>query len=127
MERGARLLPTSQLKSNHYPRVQDGNKDKIEEELKKIERRKKLKVTIIASDQKENKLIFSEKNSDMEEIKDMVSKYKIGDIVEGDVTGMVDFGIFIKIDDNLEGLAHISELDWSLIEKPSPISRWVKK
>ena len=62
----------------------------------------------------------------MEEIKDMVSKYKIGDIVEGDVTGMVDFGIFIKIDDNLEGLAHISELDWSLIEKPSAISRWVK-
>ena len=55
----------------------------------------------------------------MEEIKDMVSKYKIGDIVEGDVTGIVDFGIFIKIDDNLEGLAHISELDWSLIEKPS--------
>src|SRR3989338_1377711 len=87
------FLPTSQLKSSHYPRVQDGNKDK--------------------------KLIFSEKNSDMEEIKDMISKYKIGDIVEGDVTGMVDFGIFIKIDDNLEGLAHISELDWSLIEKPA--------
>ena len=49
----------------------------------------------------------------------MVSKYKIGDIVDGDITGIVDFGIFIKIDDNLEGLAHISELDWSLIEKPS--------
>ena len=113
------FLPTSQLKSSHYPRVvQDGNKDKIEEELKKL-KGEKLKVTIIASDQKENKLIFSEKNSDMEEIKDMVSKYKIGDIVEGDVTGIVDFGIFIKIDDNLEGLAHISELDWSLIEKPS--------
>ena len=112
------FLPTSQLKSSHYPRVQDGNKDKIEEELKKL-KGEKLKVTIIASDQKENKLIFSEKNSDMEEIKDMISKYKIGDIVEGDVTGMVDFGIFIKIDDNLEGLAHISELDWSLIEKPA--------
>ena len=112
------FLPTSQLKSNHYPRVEDGNKDKIEEELKKL-KGEKLKVTIIASDQKENKLIFSEKNSDMEEIKDMVSKYKIGDIVDGDITGIVDFGIFIKIDDNLEGLAHISELDWSLIEKPS--------
>ena len=101
------FLPTSQLKANHYPRVQDGNKDKIEEELKKL-KGEKLKVTIITSDQKENKLIFSEKNSDMEEIKDMISKYKIGDIVEGDVTGMVDFGIFIKIDDSLEGLAHIS-------------------
>ena len=40
----------------------------------------------------------------MEEIKDMVSKYKIGDIVDGGITGIVDFGIFIKIDDNLEGL-----------------------
>lgn len=112
------FLPTSQLKANHYPRVQDGNKDKIEEELKKL-KGEKLKVTIITSDQKENKLIFSEKNSDVDEIKDMVSKYKIGDIIEGDITGMVDFGVFIKIDDSLEGLAHISELDWSLIEKPA--------
>lgn len=112
------FLPTSQLKSNHYPRVEDGNKDKIEEELKKL-KGEKLKVTIIANDQKENKLIFSEKNSDMEEIKDIVSKYKIGDIVEGNITGTVDFGIFMKIDENLEGLAHISELDWSLIEKPA--------
>ena len=54
------FLPTSQLKSSHYPRVEDGNKDKIEEELKKL-KGEKLKVTIIASDQKENKLIFSEK------------------------------------------------------------------
>ena len=37
----------------------------------------------------------------------MVSKYKIGDIVDGGITGIVDFGIFIKIDDNLEGLAHL--------------------
>ena len=62
----------------------------------------------------------------MEEIKDMISKYKIGDIVEGDVTGMVDFGIFIKIDDSLEGLAHISELDWSLIENRQTTSKSAK-
>ena len=59
MERGARLLPTSQLKSSHYPRVEDGNKDKIEEELKKL-KGEKLKVTIIASDQKKTSL-FSRK------------------------------------------------------------------
>ncbi|RJQ30743.1 S1 RNA-binding domain-containing protein [Candidatus Parcubacteria bacterium] len=112
------FLPTSQLRANHYPRVQDGNKDKIETELKKLVG-EKLKVTIITSDQKENKLIFSEKNSDIEEIKEVVAKYKIGDIVEGEITGIVDFGVFIKIADNLEGLAHISELDWSLIDKPS--------
>lgn len=112
------FLPTSQLKSNHYPRVQDGNKDKIEEELKKLIG-EKLKVTIITSDQKEKKLIFSEKNGDTEEMREVISKYKVGDIIDGEVTGMVDFGIFMKIEDNLEGLAHISELDWNLIEKPS--------
>ncbi|MEK9183453.1 MAG: S1 RNA-binding domain-containing protein [Patescibacteria group bacterium] len=109
------FLPTSQLKANHYPKVEDSNKDKIEEELKKLIG-EKIKVTIISGNQKEKKLIFSEKNSDMEEIKEVTSKYRIGDIVEGEVTGIVDFGIFVKIADNLEGLAHISELDWMLIE-----------
>lgn len=112
------FLPTSQLKSNHYPRIEDGDKDKIEVELKKLVG-EKIKVVILASDQKENKLIFSEKSGNAEEIKEVVSKYKVGDIIDGDVTGVVDFGIFIKIADNLEGLAHISELDWSLVENPS--------
>lgn len=112
------FLPTSQLKANHYPRVENGDKDKIEEELKKLIG-EKIKVIIITSDQKETKLIFSEKSNDMDEIKEVVSKYKIGDIIEGGVTGIVDFGIFVKIADNLEGLTHISELDWSLVEKPS--------
>ena len=34
----------------------------------------------------------------------------------GEVTGIVDFGIFIRIKENLEGLVHISEIDWSLVE-----------
>lgn len=112
------FLPTSQLKSDHYPRVEDGDKDKIEVELKKLVG-EKLKVTVISSNQKEKKLIFSEKGNDMEEIKEIVSKYKVGDIVEGEITGVVDFGVFIKIGPNLEGLAHISELDWILIDNPS--------
>ena len=114
------FLPTSQLKINHYPKVEDSDKDKIEEELKKLIG-EKIKVTIISGDQKEKKLIFSEKNSNMEEIKEVTSKYRIGDIIEGEVTGIVDFGIFVKIADNLEGLAHISELDWVLIENPASL------
>lgn len=112
------FLPTSQLKTNHYPKVEDSDKDKIEEELKKLIG-EKIKVTVISSDQKEKKLIFSEKNSDREEIKEVTLKYKVGDIIDGEVTGIVDFGIFVKIAENLEGLAHISELDWTLIENPA--------
>ena len=36
----------------------------------------------------------------------------------GEVTGMVDFGVFMKIEEGLEGLVHISEIDWGLVEDP---------
>ena len=48
----------------------------------------------------------------------MTGKYAVGDEIEGEVTGVVDFGAFVKIEDNLEGLVHISEIDWSLVENP---------
>ncbi|MBX4209294.1 S1 RNA-binding domain-containing protein, partial [Candidatus Parcubacteria bacterium] len=112
------FLPASQLKPEHYPRVQDGDKDRILEELKKLVGTK-IAVSIIGAFPKEGKLIFSEKNS--VEGKDKtaaVAKFKVGDEVEGKVTGMVDFGVFVKIDEGLEGLVHISEIDWALVEDP---------
>ena len=109
------FLPASQLKSDHYPRVSDGDKDKILEELKKLVGQK-LAVTIIGAFPKEGKLIFSEKGIQDKEKKDLVVKYKVGDELEGKVTGAVDFGIFVKIEDGLEGLVHISEMDWALVE-----------
>ena len=112
------FLPASQLKPEHYPRVQDGDKDRILEELKKLVGTK-IAVSIIGALPKEGKLIFSEKNS--VESKDKtaaVAKFKVGDEVEGKVTGMVDFGVFVKIDEGLEGLVHISEIDWALVEDP---------
>ena len=39
-----------------------------------------------------------------------MAKYRIGDIVEGKVTGIESYGIFVLIDDNIAGLIHISEL-----------------
>jgi len=114
------FLPASQLKAEHYPRIADGDKDAILEELKKFVGQT-LSVGIIGSDAKEGKLIFSEKNSDSKAKKEIVGKYSLGDVVTGEVTGAVDFGIFIKIEEGLEGLIHISEIDWSLVENPRDI------
>lgn len=114
------FLPASQLKTEHYPRIQDGDKDKIEVKLKELVG-EKIKTTIITANQKEKKLIFSERGTQIEQIKELISKYKIGDIIEGEITGVVDFGVFVKIADNLEGLIHISELDWSLVENPADL------
>ncbi|MBI5138596.1 MAG: S1 RNA-binding domain-containing protein [Candidatus Vogelbacteria bacterium] len=114
------FLPASQLKSEHYPRVTDGDKDKIMVELKNLIG-SKMSVSIIAADAKEGKLIFSEKSGVQKEKLEMVSKYSVGDVLDGDVTGAVEFGIFVKVEDGLEGLVHISEMDWALVENPKTV------
>src|SRR3989344_2549560 len=111
------FLPASQLKTEHYPRVDDGDKNKILEELRKVTGTK-LVVSIIAAAPKENKLIFSEKTLEQEGKEKIIEKYAVGEVTEGTVTGAVDFGIFVKLEDGLEGLVHISEMDWALVDNP---------
>ncbi|MEK7069398.1 MAG: S1 RNA-binding domain-containing protein [Patescibacteria group bacterium] len=111
------FLPASQLKAEHYPRVLDSDKDKILKELKKLVGQK-ISVMIISTLPKEGKLIFSEKDNNPEEKKEILSKYNVGDELECTVAGIVDFGVFLKLEDGLEGLVHISELDWGLVEDP---------
>ncbi|MCB9811027.1 MAG: S1 RNA-binding domain-containing protein [Candidatus Nomurabacteria bacterium] len=110
------FLPASQLSADNYPRVSDGDKDKILSSLNNLVG-KHLSVVMITADQKEHKLIFSEKGlQEKEEKEEKVGKYEVGDVLTGEVTGAVDFGIFVKVEQGLEGLVHISELDWGLVE-----------
>lgn len=111
------FLPASQLSPAHYPRVEDGDKDKIFTELKKMIGTK-LEVMIITASPKEQKLIFSEKGAGSSERASLVEKYHVGDVLEGVVTGATEFGVFVKLQEGLEGLVHISEMDWALVENP---------
>ena len=111
------FLPASQLKTEHYPRVADGDKDRILEELKRLIGQK-ISVAIIGASPKEGKLIFSEKNPEQKNKDYIIGKYALGEEVMGEVTGMVDFGVFVKLEEGLEGLVHISEIDWALVENP---------
>lgn len=111
------FLPASQLKAEHYPRVADGDKDRILEELRKLVG-ERISVSVISAIPKEGKLIFSEKNPESKDKEKIVGKYTVGDEVGGDITGIVDFGIFVKLEEGLEGLVHISEIDWALVEDP---------
>ena len=110
------FLPASQLSAENYPRVTDGDKDKILTALNELIG-KHLSVVMITADQKEHKLIFSEKSlQEKEEKGEKVNKYEVGSVVTGEVTGAVDFGVFVKLEPGLEGLVHISEIDWGLVE-----------
>ncbi len=110
------FLPASQLSGAHYPRVADGDKDAIFAELKKLVGTK-LELTIINASPKEQKLIFSEKGAGKADGA-TAEKYAVGDAIEGVVTGATDFGVFVKLEEGLEGLVHISEMDWALVENP---------
>ena len=111
------FLPASQLKPENYPRVLDSDKEKILKELKKLVG-ERLDVMIISISPKEGKMIFSEKEKNAEEKQEILSNYAVGDELECTVAGLVDFGVFLKIEEGLEGLVHISEIDWGLVEDP---------
>ena len=114
------FLPVSQLSMKHYPRVENGDKEKILLELQKFVG-ESLRVKILDANSYEEKLIFSERDEDLDQIREHLTKYKVGDEVEGEITGVVNFGAFMKFDEGLEGLIHISEIDWQLIEDPRAV------
>ena len=111
------FLPASQLAPAHYPRVHDGDKEKIFQELKKLAGQE-LELMIITASPKESKLIFSEKGAGSSDRTALVENYRVGDVREGVVTGATEFGVFVKLEEGLEGLVHISEMDWALVENP---------
>jgi len=113
------FLPVSQLAPEHYPRVIDADKQKILKELQKFIG-KNLEVKILDLLAEENKLILSEKAKSEEKTKETLKNYSKGDVVDGEITGIADFGAFIKFD-QIEGLIHISELDWQLVENPAEV------
>jgi small subunit ribosomal protein S1 len=52
-----------------------------------------------------------------------VADYKVGDVIEGTVTKLVNFGAFVRVRDGLEGLIHISELSQARVTHPSDVVR----
>ena len=114
------FLPVSQLNPDHYPRVPGGDKSRILEHLKQFIGQT-LKVRVYDVNPDEEKLILSEKAVWEDEQKNILDSYKIGDIVEGDVSALTPFGAFMKFGDGLEGLIHISEIVWQRIDHPKDI------
>ena len=110
------FLPVSQLSAEHYPRVGSADKDEILQRLGGLVGTP-LKVRILDCDRKANKLIFSEKEAIKDGLAERFASLKVGDTVNGVVTGVVDFGAFVNVD-GIEGLVHISEISWERVSNP---------
>lgn len=110
------FLPVSQLAAGHYPRVSGADKDEILQKLHALTN-KPLRVRVLDVSRKDNKLIFSEKEAVKDDMQSRFSELKVGDEVEGVITGVIDFGAFVNVD-GIEGLIHISEISWERVDNP---------
>ena len=73
----------------------------------------KLKVKITKIDEKTNRVSASIKALTEDPYDNIEKKYKVGEIYEGEVSKIMMYGCFVKIEEGVEGLIHNSELDWS--------------
>jgi len=112
------FLPVSQLAPENYPRISGGDKSKILEKLKSFVGQE-FEVTVMNLSEEDNKVIFSEKDVWNKKQKPALDKYKVGLQVDGKITAITNFGVFVTFGENIEGLVHISELAWQRIDSPS--------
>jgi len=110
------FLPVSQLMPVNYPRVEGADSGAILQKLQSHQG-KEFTVVVMNVSRDEGKIIISEKLSHKAQMEETLKNIQVGDIVEGTVSGVVKFGIFITFG-GVEGLVHVSELEWGHVSNP---------
>lgn len=119
------FIPLSHLDRVHFAndvaKFAAGSEAELKESLK-ILSGKTLRVKVIELDKEKNRFVLSEKDAlttySEESRKKRLSEIEIGSTVEGIVTGIMPFGVFVDLD-GVEGLVHISEIAWEKVSHPS--------
>lgn len=119
------FIPLSHLDRVHFAndvaKFAAGSEIELKESLKVLSG-KTLRVKVIELDKEKNRFVLSEKDAltsySEESRKKRLSEIAIGSNVEGIVTGIMPFGVFVDLD-GVEGLVHISEIAWEKVSHPS--------
>ncbi len=70
-----------------------------------------------------SKIFLSMKKLTEDPWKDVAKRYKVGDWVEGKIVKVNPFGFFVELDQDIQGLAHVSELSDKQVEDPSSLAK----
>jgi len=100
--------------------VTGGDPAKIALELQKLVGQK-ITVKIFDLNLRENKLILSEKATKKDRAEEEMKEYIVGNMVEGEISGITSFGAFIKFGKDLEGLIHTSEISTAPEQTPDKV------
>ena len=78
-------------------------------------------VRVLKVDRERNRIALSLKRQQPEPWMQIDANYYVGQLVQGTITKLTDFGAFARLDDNIEGLVHISELSEQRINHPKDV------
>ena len=95
---------------------------KTSENLEELfEKGEEVEVKVIAFDPEKEEISLSLKRLQPDPWENIDEKIKPGDIVKGKVVSVRDFGVFVEIEEGLEGLIHISDLSWGYVKHPQEV------
>ncbi len=121
------FVPSSQLRNNriYTTETYSGKVDAVKALQTKLAEMigEELEVVVMEINKDKNKVILSEKRAfndgvDAKQMAETLSSLKVGDAIEGEVTGIAPFGLFVNAK-GLEGLVHLSEISWDKVSNPA--------
>ncbi len=83
----------------------------------------KIEVVVLKYDEASERITLGYKQKQTDPWENVQEKYPVGQKVKGKIVSITDYGAFIELEDGLEGLIHISELDWT--PKPKHPSKYL--
>lgn len=92
---------------------------KIKKPQDVLELEQQIKVKILSMNREKGKISLGLKQTTPEPWENIDSKYQVGDVIEGKVVQLKEYGAFIEIEPGLDGLVHISEIAFKRVQSPA--------
>lgn len=70
-------------------------------------------VIVLKFDKEKSRVSLGLKQLDEDPWKSLIQRFPVGTRISGKVTNIADYGCFVEIEDGIEGLVHVSEMDWT--------------
>lgn len=78
-----------------------------------------VEVIVLRANKERNRISLGLKQLSKKPFDEFVENNKEGDIVKGEVVNLLDFGAFVRLQEGVEGLVHVSQISYDHVEKPS--------
>ena len=92
--------------------------ERIKHPSEKYSKSETIQAVVLKIDRENERFSLGIKQLEPDPWQAAITKYPIGGLVEGKVTNVTDFGIFVEVEEGIEGLVHVSEISQEKINSP---------